>query len=42
MSRVIIFVVGIVWASLLLLSWGGASDTLDQPYNAPAIEQRAS
>jgi hypothetical protein len=42
MSRVIIFVVGMVWASLLLLSWGGASETPNQPSISSALEQRAS
>lgn len=29
MSKLIVLITGIVWASLLLISWGGAVDTPD-------------
>lgn len=39
MTRLIVLIVGIVWASLLLISWGGAEDISRQHPAAPATER---
>ena len=31
MMRLLIFLIGLVWASLLLISWGGSSEAQPQP-----------
>jgi hypothetical protein len=31
MSRLIVFIIGIVWASLLLVSWGGTTEVPADP-----------
>lgn len=36
MSRLIVFIVSIVWASLLLVSWGG---TTEVPAGKSAVER---
>ncbi len=36
MSKFIIFIIGIVWASLLLVSWGG---TTEAPADTVALER---
>jgi len=36
MSRLIVFIIGIVWASLLLVSWGGTSEV---PADTVALER---
>jgi hypothetical protein len=36
MSKLIVFIIGIVWASLLLVSWGG---TTEAPVDSVAVER---
>lgn len=36
MSKFIVFIIGIVWASLLLVSWGG---TTEVPADTVALER---
>ena len=41
MSRIIVLIIGIVWASLLLVSWGGA-ETPQSPTASASYGQKAS
>lgn len=36
MFRYVVLIIGIIWASLLLLSWGDPSETAAQP--APVVQ----
>ncbi|MDW7645040.1 MAG: hypothetical protein SCI25_08355 [Desulfuromonadales bacterium] len=42
MKRLLILAVGIVWASLLLISWGGAEDVTPQQLQAIQLENLSS
>lgn len=39
MTKIIVLMVGIVWASLLLISWGGAEDITRIPTAPPATAE---
>jgi len=39
MSKLIVFIVGIVWASLLLVSWGGTTETPSALAETVALER---
>lgn len=38
MTKIIVLITGIVWASLLLISWGGAVDSRDATLTAPKTQ----
>jgi hypothetical protein len=42
MKRLLILAVGIVWASLLLISWGGAEDVTPQQLQAIQLKNLSS
>ncbi len=42
MTRLIVLIVGIIWASLLLISWGGAEDNTRQPAATAAVSDGKS
>lgn len=40
MSRLVVLILGVVWASLLLISWSGGSEAPDQPGTTASLEDR--
>ncbi|WP_257722361.1 hypothetical protein [Desulfuromonas sp. DDH964] len=42
MTRILILLVGLAWASLLLISWGGSSEAQLHPDPAVGVTRAAS
>lgn len=42
MSRILIIIVSLIWASLLLVSWGGTTETQTPPASTASLARSAS